>query len=289
MVRFAWHTYARFLMGYCTSNLDKFLIGWRFGAAPLGLYRKAYDLFVMPSNQLSAPLTAVAVSTLSRLGSDEPRRLRHLLEALATIAFVGMGVGAALTVVGPDLIRILLGPGWDEAGRLFTLLGPGIGVMLLYGTHGWIHLSLGRPDRWLRWGVAEVALATTLFVIALPWGPAGIAAAWTASYWILTLPGLWYAGQGSLSVTAILGAVWTYVVASAAAGVVTVLVAPFLPWLSTATDVLACSLRIATMSVTFTVLYLGAVTALHGGSAPLIHVAGLVRLMIASRPVRDLA
>ena len=53
------------------------------------------------------------------------------------------------------MIRFLLGPGWEESGRIFTFFGPGIGVMLLYNTHGWIHLSAGRPDRWFRWGVIE--------------------------------------------------------------------------------------------------------------------------------------
>src|SRR5262249_10656550 len=138
MLRFALHTYARFLLGYSTANLDKLLIGWRFGPASLGLYRKAYDLFVMPANQVSGPLTAVAVSALSRLTGQEQRRSLRLLETLSTVAFVGMGLGAGLTLVGRDLIRVLLGPGWDEAGRLFTLLGPGIGAMLLYDTHGWV-------------------------------------------------------------------------------------------------------------------------------------------------------
>jgi PST family polysaccharide transporter len=287
MVRFAMHTYARFLMGYCTSNLDKFLIGWRFGPAPLGLYRKAYDLFVMPSNQLSSPLTAVAVSALSRLTGEERRRSRHLLEALSTVAFVGMGLGAALTLVGRDFIRVLLGPRWDEAGRLFTLLGPGIGIMLVYGTHDWIHLSLGRPDRWVRWGVVELMVTTTLFVVALPWGPAGIALAWTASYWILTMPALWYAGQGELGIVPLADAVWKYVVAAAAAGSLAALLAPLAPWMAAAPALTASLARIATIAVVFGALYLGAVIVLHRGYAPLAHVAGLVRVMLAPRPARD--
>src|SRR4029453_18466002 len=64
-IRFAMHTYGRFVASYLTWNLDNFLVGWRFGAAPLGYYKKAYDLFILPVNQLSSPLTGVAVSTLS--------------------------------------------------------------------------------------------------------------------------------------------------------------------------------------------------------------------------------
>jgi PST family polysaccharide transporter len=289
VVRFGLNTYAHFVMSYCTANLDKFLIGWCFGAAPLGLYRRAYDLFVMPSNQLSSPLTAVAVSALSRQAREERRRRRHLLEVLSTVALVGMGLGAALTLVGRDLMGVLLGPGWDEAGRLFTLMGPGIGVMLLYDTHGWIHLSGGRPDRWIRWGVVELAVTSTLFLLGLPWGPAGIAVAWTLSYWVLTMPALWYAGQGQLGLGALLDAMWRNVVASATAAGVTVAIVSSLPWMARTPAVAGSVARILATSALFGALYLAAVILLHRGYAPLAHLAGLVRIMTMPTPARDLA
>jgi PST family polysaccharide transporter len=289
MVRFALQTYARFVAGYCTGNLDKLLIGWRFGPAPLGLYRKAYDLFVLPSNQLSSPLTTVAVSALSKLTGDARQRGRYVLEALATLAFVGMGLGAALTLVGRDLIVVLLGPGWEEAGRIFTLFGPGIGVMLLYGTHGWIHLSIGRPDRWVRWSLVELAVASTLFLLGLPWGPAGIAVAWVASYWILTPPALWYAGRPArLGLGAVVGVVWRYVVASAVAGAAAAAIVPGIPSIAEATGIVGSLVRMAATGVVFGALYLGAVIVLHRGYAPLARIAWLLRVMLVAPPARDL-
>src|SRR5438477_5729633 len=212
MVRFATNTYGRFMADYCTRNLDNLLVGVQFGPQALGFYKKAYDLFVLPLNQLSSPLTNVAVSTMSRLQHDPDRRARHFLSALSTLAFVGMGLGAALTLTGRDLIFVLLGRGWEESGRIFTIFGPGIGICLLYGTHGWIHLSIGSADRWLRWSIVELATTSGLFVIGLRWGPAGVAAAWIASFWILAVPGLWYAGRPALlRIRRVIDAVWRYV------------------------------------------------------------------------------
>jgi O-antigen/teichoic acid export membrane protein len=228
------------------------------------------------------------VSALSRLTGDPSRRRRYVLEALSTLAFVGMGLGAALTLVGSDLIGALLGPGWEEAGRIFTIFGPGIGVMLLYGTHGWIHLAFGRPDRWVRWGLVELVVATTLFLAGLPWGPAGIAVAWVASYWILMLPALWYAGRpAQLGPAAVVSAVWRYVVASAIAGAVAAVVVDGLPAIAEATGVVGGLARIAVTSVVFGVLYLGAVILLHRSCSPLARVAGLLRVMVVT-PTRDL-
>ena len=161
-LKFAMNVYSHFAFSYLTRNTDNLLVGWRFGARALGFYKKAYDLFVLPETQLLSPMSAVVVSTLSRVSRDREQFQRYFLRAISVLALVGMGIGADFALVGKDLIRFLLGPGWEEAGRIFTLFGPGIGVMLLYNTHGWIHLSIGRPERWFRWGLMEFVCTASL-------------------------------------------------------------------------------------------------------------------------------
>jgi PST family polysaccharide transporter len=281
MVRFAMSTYGRFIANYCTWNLDNLLVGWRFGPVSLGFYKKAYDLFSLPASQLVAPLTSVVVSTLSRLNRDSAQYRRYLLSALGLTAFVGMGVGADLTLVGRDVIRLLLGPGWEESGRIFTFLGPGIGAMLLYYTHGWVHLSIGRADRWLRWGIVEFTVTGLLFVAGLPWGPVGIAVAWTLSFWILTIPALWYAGRPiQLGIATVIAAVWKYLLASLLAGSASVVISRQLPSFVAASGSIVALAHIAMISALFGILYLGAVILLHRGCAPLYQVAGLLREML---------
>ncbi|HET7101138.1 MAG TPA: lipopolysaccharide biosynthesis protein, partial [Terriglobia bacterium] len=223
LVRFAVNVYGHFTVSYFARNMDNILVGWRFGAGPLGFYKKAYDLFALSSNQLVSPLSVVAVSALSRLKDDALQYRRYFLRSLALLAFVGMGVGADLCLVGKDVIRVVLGPGWGEAGQIFVFFGPGIGVMLLYYTHGWIHLSIGTPNRWFRWGIIEFVVTGLLFVLGLHWGTVGVAAAWTVSFWILMLPSFWYAGKPiGFGVKPVLETIWRYIVASVAAAGVSV-------------------------------------------------------------------
>lgn len=280
MVRFAVSTYGRFSTGYFTNNLDNFLVGWKLGATPLGFYKKAYDLFVLPSNQLSTGLTIVAVSALSRFQRDIVQYKRYLLSALGVMAFVGMGISGDLTLVGKDLIAVLLGPKWTESGRIFTIFGPGIGFMLLYCTHIWIHLSLGKADRWFRWGLVDLGVTTAFLFAGLHWQAEGIAVAWVAAYWVITLPALWFAGRPiQLGISPIIAVIWKYVAASFASGVVAFYIVQALPSFESAPGTLWAFIRLASVSLLFLALYLGTVILLHGGCAPIYLVASLLREM----------
>ncbi|MGO9305296.1 MAG: oligosaccharide flippase family protein, partial [Candidatus Korobacteraceae bacterium] len=278
MVQFAMNAYGRFSVNYFARNVDNLLVGWRFGSVSLGYYKKAYDLFALSASQSTAPLTNVAVAALSRLRGDPAKYRKLLLNALAVTAFIGMGLGADLTLIGKDLIRLLLGPGWEPAGRIFTYFGPGIGVMLIYHMNGWIHLSVGRADRWLRWGIIEVFVTILLFLLALPWGAVGIALAWTASFWILTIPSFWYAGKPiGLGVAPVVAVVWKYALAALLSGSLCAALIGKTPLLVSASGSAGAVSRIAVTSMLLAVLYLAAVFLMHQGYAPVREIASLLR------------
>lgn len=283
-LKFAFSVYSHFAFSYLTRNTDNLLVGWRYGARSLGFYKRAYDLFVLPETQLLAPMSAVVVSTLSRINRDREQFIRYFLRTISVLAFVGMGIGTDFALIGKDLIRLLLGPGWEEAGLIFALFGPGIGVMLLYDTHGWIHLSIGRPERWFIWGLIEFACTGSLFLLTLHWGPSGIALAWTASFFLLMFPGFWYAGKPiRLGMGAILSAIWRYFLASVIAGCATAAIGRALPAFTGVNGAMAAFLKLISVSVIFFVLYLGAIIALHKGLEPVQQMLDLLRDILPNR------
>lgn len=283
-VKFAINVYSRFAFGYFSGNTDNLLVGWRYGAGALGLYKKAFDLFYVPVCQLLSPMSAVAITTLSRFKSDRARYQHYFLSGMSVLAFLGMGVGADFTLIGGDLIRLVLGPSWAESGRIFAFFGPGIGVMLLYNTHGWIHLSIGRPDRWFRWSVIEFLCTAGLFLIALPWGPRGIASAWTLSFFILMLPAFWYAGRPiGFGIAPVLTVVWKFFVASVLAGCGTAWLVHLAPVFAAAPGARDAFVRLVLVSLVFFTFYLAAVVALHRGLDPLRQVARLVHDLLPQR------
>jgi PST family polysaccharide transporter len=287
LIRFAAHTFARFSMQYFAANTDNLLVGWLFGAPALGFYKRAYDLFALSAAQLVNATATVAVSALSRVRNERESYRSYLLGAITVMAFLGMGIGGDLTLVGKDLIRVLLGPGWETTGEIFTYFAPGIGAMLVYGTHGWIHLSIGRADRWFVWGMVEWLTITSLFLVGLHWGPQGIAVAWAVSFWILAVPSLWFAGRPiGLGVGPMLSAVWPFILASLVAGGTTRILLVQWVSLSRVAGAGGAALRLVLVSVTFGALYLGGIVALHGGFTPVRRLVGLFKEMasVAKRP-----
>lgn len=282
LLRFAANTYGRFIINYATRNTDNLLVGWRFGANILGFYKKAYDLFALSSAQLVSSTAVVAVSALSRVRHDREQFFRYLFGAMTVLAFIGMGLSGELVLIGKDLIRLLLGPRWAPAGNIFILFAPGIGAMLLYGTHGWIHLSIGEARRWIRWGMVELTVTLSLFLVGLRWGAAGVAAAWCLSFWILTIPAIKYAGEPiGLKIRPVIALAWRYIVAAALASWVAWLMLGHLPLLARLTGNSGAALRILAASAMFCALYSIIIVVLYGGYEPL---QSLYRLACEFRP-----
>ncbi len=281
MIRFGLNVYGRYSVNYFGMNIDQLLLGWRFNAQILGFYKKAYDLYFLSAVLSVWRLRLVAVAALSRLNRDPEQYQRYLINALGIVAFLAMAVGGGLTLAGGDVIRILLGPKWETSGRIMTWFGFGAGMMLIHEIHCWIHLSLGRADRWFRWGILELSIHALLFVLALHWGPIGVALAWTVSFWILTVPAIWYAGRPiNLGISQIIEAVWRPVVASASAGWATAAILRSNAYLFAGHRFADALIRMTTVCAVFVLLYIAVTVILHRGFAPLQHTLALVRDMV---------
>src|ERR1019366_7418565 len=106
--------------------------------------------------------------------------------------------------------------------------------------------------------------------------------AWTASFWILSIPGFWYAGRPiGLGVKPVLAATWKYTVGSLLAGCLCAEIMPSLSFVEVLPGAAGALVRIVTVALLFGILYLGTVILLHRGFAPLLQVAGLLKEMLS--------
>jgi O-antigen/teichoic acid export membrane protein len=194
-LKYALRLYGAFTVTYVSKSLDKILLGRFYGSDVLGNYDRAYYLSSMPFEQIATPLSSVGLATLSRLKDDTERYSSYYKKALCTLAFIGVFASVLLTVSGRDFVRVLLGPNWSRAGSVAAAFGPGVGALILYSTTAWVHLSLGKPERWLRFNIVFLAVIAGLLAVTARWGPVFVAAAFSGAYIFLLVPSLWYAGR----------------------------------------------------------------------------------------------
>jgi PST family polysaccharide transporter len=270
LLTFGIKTYGNYLLTYIRNNLDRILIGKAFGKGPLGHYDRANQLSSLLPNQLTIGLAGVGVAALSRLRNEPQRYLSYFEKSLAILSFVGFPGSILLTLVGKDLIIFLLGKNWSTAGDIFVALGPAIGVFVIYHTSTWLHISLGRPDRLLKWSVGVLLASALAYTVGLRFGPLGVAVAYSTLFYILLIPALLYAGRPmKIRASYYLSILWKYWLASFAAGACFWILAHGLGMTSALYGHLGILARIVLGSILYLSLYLAGISILFRGLRPL--------------------
>jgi PST family polysaccharide transporter len=263
-------TYGNFLLTYLRNNLDRILVGRAFGKASLGHYDRANQLSALLPSQLTIALSGVGVSALSRLRNDPERYLNYFSKALALLSFLGFPGSVALTLLGKDIIILLLGKQWSIAGDIFVALGPAIGLFVIYNTSTWLHISLGRADRLLKWSILVLISSVVAYSIGLMFGPIGVAVAYSILFYILLIPALWYAGRPlHIKASFYLSIIWKYWSAAFLSGGVYWLIFHVLGPTSAFYSHLHLLNRIALGSLLYLILYLVFIGIFFKGLKPL--------------------
>lgn len=209
MLRFGWNLTAFSFVNHFSRNMDNILIGWWWGAGPLGLYSKAYALLKMPVAQINAPVSSVVIPALSRLQDEPARYRRYYIRAIGLVATVGMPICAFAFAAAEPLVPLVLGQQWAEMVPIFRALAPAALAGTLNIANGWVFVSLGRADRQLRWGLVMAVVTVSAFVAGLPWGPMGVAVAYSAVFVASRWPGFVYCFRGTPIRTAdVWSAIW---------------------------------------------------------------------------------
>ena len=195
LMKFSLNTYLTYLIEYIRKTMDKVLVGKVFGGNSLGHYDRAYHFSALLPNQLTASLSGVGVASLSRLRDDRERFLDSLTKTLSIISFLGFPGSIFLTIVGKDIIVFLLGKQWTEAGIIFSALGPAVGLVVIYNSIYWLHFSLGRADRLLKWTLFTLGISAIFYTLGAFFGTIGVAIAYSVFFYIVLIPALCYAGK----------------------------------------------------------------------------------------------
>jgi polysaccharide transporter, PST family len=177
---------------FIARNLDNVLIGRVWGDAALGLYDRAYKFLLFPLIQINAPLSRVMLPTLARLRTDKARYRSVYLRAVNQLLLVTQP-GIVFAIATSDIfIPILLGEKWRAAAPIFQWMGLAALLQPISATTNWLFISQGRSKPFAWFGAFNAAISTVAFCAGLPWGPIGVAAAYSISQVLLRSPVMWW-------------------------------------------------------------------------------------------------
>jgi PST family polysaccharide transporter len=175
--------------------LDRIGLGLFYRPDEVGYYQNAITLYDNSIFSALAQLHTVGSAALSKLQSN-PAALRQKYEAaLSALAFFVMPAAAILSVTAEDLTVMLLGEKWREAGLLLSILALRGIFHAVEGSQGWLHLSIGRADRWRNWGIVSLIVQLAAVLVGLPFGTTGVAVAVVMTSLLLAVPSISYAGR----------------------------------------------------------------------------------------------
>ncbi len=190
LVAFGGNVAVSYFMFTVNRSVDKVLVGWYWGAGPLGFYGRACNLLMYPVRQLNAPMASVGIPTFSRLQADPQRFARYYLRSVNLLMWVCAPLFAYLFVAAGPVIALVLGRQWGNAAPVFRMLAISCVTQLLLESTVWLFVSRGQSTglRKLLLSISPVIMAS--FAIGLPFGITGVAISYSVAMlalmpWIL--------------------------------------------------------------------------------------------------------
>jgi len=189
MMRFGGTVTLNGLLVYVASNFEKILLGRFWGVEAIGLYGRAFQLINIPTANLNSAAGEVAFSALSRVQNDPSRLKSYFVKGYSLVLALTLPATIACALFANDLILVLLGPKWKAASAIFRLLAPTILVFAIANPLSWLLFSMGLVGRLLKMGVVIAPIMIGSYLIGLPYGPKGVAFAYSAvmTLWLVPL------------------------------------------------------------------------------------------------------
>jgi O-antigen/teichoic acid export membrane protein len=195
MVRFGLHVVGFSVTYTVAKSVDRIALGLFYPPAQVGYYQNAITLYESSIFQALAQVHTVGSAALSKLQSNVAALRQKYAAALSALAFFIMPMAAILSVTAEDVTVILLGEKWRATGSLLRIIALRGIPQVIESSQGWLHLSIGRADRWRNWGLVSLAVQIVAVLAGLSFGTTGVAVACVIASMLIAIPSISYAGR----------------------------------------------------------------------------------------------
>ena len=180
-----------------STSADRLLLGRFWGASAVALYRQAYQLLLIPMDQLLSPLFQVSQPSLSLIRDDARRYRRYFLKVITAVCVATMPASIFIAVYSTEITRLLLGPKWLECAPLLLLLSFATFVRQPVSFTGLALLTRGKSRTYLYLTTAQQLVFVAALCLGVAWGPHGVALGEITATYLMIAPALHFTLGGS--------------------------------------------------------------------------------------------
>jgi O-antigen/teichoic acid export membrane protein len=164
------------VVNYLSNNVDSMLIGHYLGSTDLGWYSMAFRIMLLPIQNVSAVVNRALFPVYSRESRADIGK--YYLRALSLLAFIINPIVLGLWALRRPLVEVVLGEKWMPVADVLTWFGPLAWLECFLSSTGVVLMAIGRTDLLRNIGFFSAAIYIASFIIGLPDGIVGIAAAY---------------------------------------------------------------------------------------------------------------
>lgn len=197
MMRFGGTVTLNVLVVYIAYNMEKVLLGRFWGAEAIGLYGRAYQMINIPTDNLNNSIGEVAFSALSRVQNEAIRLRNYFLKGYSLLLALTIPITLVSAICADDLVAVCLGAKWKGTVAIFRLLTPTILIFGIINPLGWLLFATYRVIRSLKIALVMAPIVIAGYWIGLPYGPKGVAIAYSSAMALWVVPHIAWAVHGS--------------------------------------------------------------------------------------------
>ncbi len=114
------------IANYAALQGDNIVVGRTLGASALGIYGRAYQLMVMPVVLLGQVLDSVLFPAMAEVKDDPATLAKAYLRTTTAVTLLAAPICAAMIILAPEVVRVILGPRWAMVVPPLRVLAIGI-------------------------------------------------------------------------------------------------------------------------------------------------------------------
>ena len=183
------------MINYLSRNIDNVVVGIRFGVTELGFYSRAYNLVRLPMNQISTPVSGVAMPVLSRLQDDPVRFRAYVLRGQTVLVHTMACLFGFLAAQADPIVEFVLGAKWSPIVPFLIILAIGGVFQTASSASQWVINARGHGGAFLRLMLFTRSLMIVLIIVSSAWGTIGVACAYSVSCVVILVVSTVWSGR----------------------------------------------------------------------------------------------